>query len=79
GKFDAVISDLAMPEHDGHWLAQQLRTHDATRHLALIAVSGMTRDTDRSQAEAAGFDAYLNKPVDLNLLEETLFNILQRP
>jgi two-component system CheB/CheR fusion protein len=77
--FDAIISDLAMPGHDGHWLARQLRAHDATRGVALIAVSGMTRDVDRSQASAAGFDAHLDKPVDLNTLEETLFELLKRP
>jgi two-component system CheB/CheR fusion protein len=78
GGFDAVISDLAMPEQDGHWLARQLRAHEATRELVLVAVSGMTRDLDRSQARAAGFDAHLNKPVDLEVLEETLVTIMQR-
>lgn len=78
GKFDAVISDLAMPEHDGHWLARKLRTHDATRHLALIAVSGMTREIDRADAQAAGFDAQLDKPIDLDLLKVTLFKVLKR-
>ncbi|RYF36561.1 MAG: response regulator, partial [Cytophagaceae bacterium] len=78
GAFDAVISDLAMPEHDGHWLARQLRAHDATRNVALIAVSGMTRETDRSQAQAAGFDAHLNKPVDLELLAKTLFTVMAK-
>ena len=76
GAFDAVVSDLAMPEHDGHWLAGALRADAATRGLALVAVSGMTRETDRARAQAAGFDAHLNKPVDLDLLEETLFAIL---
>lgn len=79
GGFDAVISDLAMPERDGHWLARQLRRHDATRQLALIAVSGMTRDVDRAEAQAAGFDAHLDKPVDLGLLAETLVGVLGSP
>lgn len=78
GAFDAVISDLAMPEHDGHWLARQLRAYDATRNVALIALSGMTRETDRSQAQAAGFDAHLNKPVDLELLAKTLFTVMAK-
>ncbi|MGF6529142.1 PAS domain-containing protein [Variovorax sp. PvP013] len=78
-RFDAVISDLAMPERDGHWLAQQLRAQAATHDLALIAVSGMTRDIDRLEAQAAGFDAHLDKPVDMKLLEENLSMLMQRP
>ncbi len=72
GAFDAVISDIAMPGRDGYWLAQQLRADPTTRALTLVAASGMAREVDRSRALAAGFDAHLGKPVDIDLLNNVL-------
>lgn len=70
--FHAVISDIAMPGRDGYWLAQQLRADPDTRTLTLVAASGMAREVDRSRALAAGFDAHLGKPVDIDLLNSVL-------
>jgi two-component system CheB/CheR fusion protein len=71
-RFDVVVSDVAMPERDGHWLARQLRGNAATQELPLIAVSGRAREVDRKTALDAGFDAHLSKPVDPELLGGTV-------
>ncbi|QHI99891.1 PAS domain S-box protein [Xylophilus rhododendri] len=75
---DALISDIGMPDRDGYWLAEQLRGAQDSRDLPLIAVSGMARDVDRARAFAAGFDAHLGKPVDLEMLEEAVIAALER-
>jgi two-component system CheB/CheR fusion protein len=77
-RFDAVISDLAMPERDGYWLARQMRN---SRHLAglpLIAVSGMARAADRQAALDAGFDAHVGKPLDLDTLRAEILGAIAR-
>ncbi|WPB56077.1 chemotaxis protein CheB [Xylophilus sp. GOD-11R] len=78
GKFDAVISDIGMPQHDGYWLAEAIRGQADTRNIALVAVSGMAREADIQRAMAAGFDAHLGKPVDLTALESALMDAIGR-
>ncbi|MDO9437200.1 chemotaxis protein CheB [Hydrogenophaga sp.] len=75
--FDVVISDVAMPEHDGYWLAGQLRQDEKSRHLPLVAVSGMTRDSDRKKALDAGFDAHIVKPLDIERLRTEIQTVLR--
>ena len=55
---------------DGYELAGHLRSHPSLRHLTLIAVTGYGQPSDRSQTGAAGFDAHLVKPVDLEVFEQ---------
>lgn len=61
---DVVVSDIAMPGHDGYWLVERLRrTADVRpRPLVAVAVSGVVRDA-RPHALAAGFDDFLPKPL----------------
>jgi len=76
--FDVIVSDIGMPDKDGYWLAKELREQESTRDVVLIAVSGMAREVDRSRALAAGFDAHLGKPVDLELLESAVIGALHQ-
>jgi two-component system CheB/CheR fusion protein len=76
-RFDAVISDIAMPELDGYWLAARLREDAVTRNLALIAVSGMARDIDRILALEAGFDAHVGKPINMEQLVTEIHDALK--
>jgi two-component system CheB/CheR fusion protein len=78
GTFDAVLSDLTMPGRDGHWLAARLRESPETQDLPLIAVSGMSRAADRMRALAAGFDAHVRKPLDLQLLRAGILEAIAR-
>lgn len=75
---DAVVSDIAMPDEDGYTFmrrVRQLTGHDHHRLLAL-AVTAFTRDEDRPRSFKAGFDVHLGKPIDADLLVETLRSAL---
>jgi CheY-like chemotaxis protein len=63
---DLLISDLSMPAEDGYSLVRRLRELDAAspRRRPAIAVTAHARPDDRRRALAAGFDAYLVKPVE---------------
>jgi signal transduction histidine kinase len=67
-KPDAAILDIGLPVMDGYELARRLRAHPTTRDTRLIAVTGYGQETDKAQAQAAGFDSHLVKPVDLTKL-----------
>ena len=61
---DLVVSDLSMPGEDGFALVRRLRERDGGRRRPAIALTAHARPDDRRRALAAGFDAYLVKPVE---------------
>lgn len=71
--FDAVISDLGLPDGTGNELMEQLREHYNLRGIALTGY-GMEEDLERSRQ--AGFVAHLIKPVDYYQLHRTLAQFL---
>jgi signal transduction histidine kinase/CheY-like chemotaxis protein len=56
-----VISDIAMPDETGYAFVQKLRTSNI--HVPAIALTAYGRRGDAEEAIAAGFQAYLAKPV----------------
>ena len=56
-----VISDIAMPHETGYTFVQKLRTSNI--HVPAIALTAYARRGDAEEAIAAGFQAYLAKPV----------------
>jgi PAS domain S-box-containing protein len=74
--FDALISDIGMLGQDGYDLIREVRRAEATRpmpqpHLPAIALTSFTREQDRAQALAAGFDAHCGKPLrPLSLIQQ---------
>jgi signal transduction histidine kinase len=61
-----VISDIAMPEHDGYWLMQQVQRFAAEGGPAVpcVALTAFANVTARERALAAGFKAHLSKPLN---------------
>ncbi|MEE2939495.1 MAG: response regulator, partial [Planctomycetota bacterium] len=71
--FDLVLMDLMMPGMDGNEATRRLRELDvAWSRLPVVALSAAVFDEDRHAALAAGMDDFLEKPVRLDVLEETL-------
>lgn len=60
---DIALIDIGLPGLDGYEVARRLRAAGGPRPL-LIALTGYSQPQDRRDAEAAGFDAHLVKPVD---------------
>ena len=64
--FDAVLSDIGMPEEDGYVFAKRMRAMEQARDLVrlpLAAVTAYTREQDRTHARSVGFDAFVSKPI----------------
>ncbi|HET9863884.1 MAG TPA: hybrid sensor histidine kinase/response regulator [Steroidobacteraceae bacterium] len=75
----AIIADLGMPDIDGFELARRIRGNAENDDVKLIALSGWGQAEDRARAEAAGFDAHLTKPADIESLIATLESLPPRP
>jgi hypothetical protein len=66
-RFDALISDIGMPGQDGYDLIREVRRTESEavqrQRLPAIALTSFTREQDRAQALAAGFDEHCAKPL----------------
>ena len=59
-----LVTDLAMPTHDGYWLLAQLRQRSPLPPIAAVALTGFDNAFDRRSALTVGFHDYLVKPVE---------------
>jgi len=73
---DLVITDILMPEMDGYQLAQAIRA-DYSRDLPIIAASASVSVADQGLAIAAGCNDFLDKPLDLQKLLNTIQKYLK--
>jgi CheY-like chemotaxis protein len=69
-RFDpaAAVIDIGLPDMDGYQLAAEIRRRRAGQPLRLIAFTGYGGAEDIARATAAGFDAHLVKPVEIERL-----------
>jgi signal transduction histidine kinase/CheY-like chemotaxis protein len=63
---DVLVSDLAMPDEDGYSLLRNLRAieRESGRQTPAVALTAYVRVQDRVRAQAAGFNVFVEKPVD---------------
>lgn len=69
-RFDAVVSDMRMPEMSGAQLLQQVREIDPA--LPAVVITAYTGDDDLRLARDQGLLAVLSKPVKPDVLTDTL-------
>jgi CheY-like chemotaxis protein/HPt (histidine-containing phosphotransfer) domain-containing protein len=77
GRYAAVLADIHMPRMDGHELTRRIREAEAdpgwTRgHTPVVAVTANAMKGEDERCLAAGMDAYLAKPVNMDGLRATL-------
>jgi two-component system CheB/CheR fusion protein len=65
-RIDALVTDLSMPNIDGLQLLQRIRAHPRGRTLPAIALTGFYEKY--MDTHAAGFKAFLRKPVNFDEL-----------
>jgi CheY-like chemotaxis protein len=74
GRFDAILMDFHMPVMDGMEATRRLRAMGLD--VPIIGVSASVMPQDKRAALASGMDHTLGKPVDRDLLQETLAEYL---
>ena len=72
---DAALLDIQLPGISGFAVLAELRSWSDRRHLPVVAVTASVMDHDRKRILAAGFDAYVAKPVNIRELLQTLENL----
>jgi two-component system chemotaxis sensor kinase CheA len=73
--FDAVISDVEMPNLDGLSLTKKIRQHPEYETLPIILVTTLASDADKTRGADVGANAYIIKS---NFNQDVLLEILGR-
>ena len=69
---DLILLDISLPGMDGFQVFDALRQDKATEAIPVVALTAKAMKGDREEILLHGFDGYLSKPVDAELLEETI-------
>jgi CheY-like chemotaxis protein/two-component sensor histidine kinase len=72
-----VMLDLAMPGKDGYAVSGELKADPRTHAIPLVALTAMAMAGDDERVLSAGFDGYLAKPIERNLLDALLARFLR--
>ena len=67
-----AVLDIGMPKLNGYELARAIRDEPGGAQVYLIAATGWGGDSDKDQAQRAGFDAHLTKPFEISRLLELI-------
>ncbi len=75
--FDAVISDVEMPNLNGISLTKRIRQHEEYAELPIILVTSLATEEDRRRGAEAGANAYIVKSqFNQNVLLDTLARLI---
>lgn len=74
-RFDMVVLDIGLPDEDGLTVAKHLRE---LSDLGIVMLTGNRGKQDHLRALTLGADAYLSKPVDVDVLAATLHSLARR-
>jgi CheY-like chemotaxis protein len=73
---ELVLMDIQLPGMDGVEALRELRRSGGLAATPIVAVTAFVMKEDRDRFLAAGFDAYLEKPVDIRALRSCVDSYL---
>ena len=67
-KVGVVITDIEMPQMDGHRLTKMIKSDDSTKNIPVVIFSSLVNEEMRIKGEQLGANAQLSKPEIGNLV-----------
>src|SRR5689334_19014331 len=74
---ELIIVDVMMPELNGYQVCHVLRTNPRTKHIPLMVLTALHGHDFEADAMASGADAYVTKPVTMEILREEVGKLLE--
>lgn len=72
----AILVDIHMPDMDGFEVMRRLRVMPASASVPIIALTAMVMKGDREKTLEAGCAAYIEKPIDVDLLPQQVAAVM---
>jgi PAS domain S-box-containing protein len=72
---DLVLMEVQMPIMDGHEATRRIRRSPAIARLPVVALTAGAMRTQEAAAEAAGMDAFLSKPFDVDTAVDVILGL----
>jgi len=76
-KFDAILTDINMPDINGLELVSFLKNHPVYKSIPIMVISTESTAEDRGRAAALGAEEYLVKPFQAPELVDKLRKLLR--
>jgi DNA-binding response OmpR family regulator len=73
---ELIVLDIMLPEVHGFSVCHSVKNNPATKGVKVLMLSAKSFAADRRQAEEAGADGFLSKPVNPNELLQAIKNLL---
>jgi two-component system cell cycle response regulator DivK len=74
---DLVLMDIQLPGINGIEAFRQIRADAKTSRIPVVALTASVTPTDRSAISAAGFDAFISKPINLKEFLDTVKRLIE--
>lgn len=74
---DIILMDMSLPVKDGWTATREIKDDPELVDIPVIGLSAHAMQGDHQRALSNGCDAYLTKPVDENLLLDTIKGMLE--
>ncbi len=75
-RVDLVLQDLYLPGEDGFAILKRIRQHPKLQNTKVIAITASSNPDETKRAQAAGFDSFIFKPLNLKLLPSQIRDVL---
>ena len=75
---DVILLDLRLPDMNGTEVARQLRSATGTGEIPVVALSASAYAWSSDRLLAAGFDGYLQKPIDVRAFPDQVRGFCKR-
>lgn len=76
-KVDLILLDIHLPEEDGYEVLDRLREDTHFNKTRIVAVTADVSSANLARAQAAGFDGFLAKPIDVDLFPDQIRRVLE--
>ena len=78
-EYDVILMDVQMPDMNGYAATRAIRasSHPAADIIPVIAMTASVFSEDIQEALDSGMNAYISKPVDMSVLQQTICSLLK--